>query len=645
MKKILTIAAVLLSSMVAMAQSLTTLPLPQGALMSGNDLTLSAPAHAGIRSHIQLKENQNILGYYKSETLPTDGSGLPKYPGKFVVYTMIPATHCDLLTNAKIDGVRFGLASAIGATTVEVRPWYYDTGVANPIATASVTTTQVGWNMVEFDTPVSIPSGVAGLLVGFSYTQKNTLSGGEYTEECYPLCLNNADNPNGAIVYGNIQGAVNYYNMGGTLCIQAIVESDPVASQVIPMSNTWTLAKKGTASSTYLSFVAASQESIRTLAYTLTIDGKNEEHTATLSPVLSAGVGVDGTIRVPLPATDVAGGHNVTIHIDKINSTPVNTRSYTFPMCVIDRTGEHVALVEEFTGTGCIWCTRGWAGMETLKEKMPEKVAIVAIHQYDNKDPMYCTSYNTPNFPGAPSAMVDRSGEVVDPFEGNKKKAEGIVTYVNDCLKSPATVNINLTANLSADLKKVEVNAATEFLTDLKGSSIAFVLTGDGLTGTTTLWAQANSYASYTAAQWDVTGTKLADFCKGGQYGKSSVILTYNDVLLASSWSSQGVNAAPAFSTTAIGQTAQTAYTLVLPTKTSLKNALKYDELYAIAIVFNPDGTVGNAARCRVTPPAGIDDITLDAAQTPATFDLQGRAVKAGARGLLIQGGRKVLVK
>ena len=66
-------------------------------------------------------------------------------------------------------------------------------------------------------------------------------------------------------------------------------------------------------------------------------------------------------------------------------------------------TTQHRPLIEEYTGTWCGWCPRGFTGMEMLRETFGEDFIGVAIH---NQDPMavLTTSQYPSNIQGFPSA-------------------------------------------------------------------------------------------------------------------------------------------------------------------------------------------------------------------------------------------------
>ena len=82
----------------------------------------------------------------------------------------------------------------------------------------------------------------------------------------------------------------------------------------------------------------------------------------------------------------------------------------------------------------------------------------------------------------------------------------------------------------------VDATANVTYLYPNSNLDVVFVLTADGLTGSTTNWKQKNDYYRNTQ-QWciDNDQAELAIFCSGGEYGKSSVYIPFNDVVVSSS--------------------------------------------------------------------------------------------------------------
>lgn len=590
-----------------------------------------------------MADNFTIGNYVGNET----GGGLGLGSATTVkVGTVIPKSVYQYATNLKVVGVRFGLAQSASVKSVAV---YADGPTTDAKATANVAKTcPKGWTEVKFTEPVAVDPSWTGIFACYEVT---------LTAQGYPIsCLDSA--PGDFYCYGPFSEAGNVWNnfgnQYGSPCIQLLVECDPIGTTAMDVTGAVVnYTAKGQEVTNTVKVLSTNGKAVTSIDYTLTVNGEQTDKTAQVN--IPAGPGVPAQFTVNYTAPDETGECPVSVRINKINGVEnASTSNYkVWFINVLSRLVPRYSVVEEFTGTGCPWCTRGWAGMEIVKKKMSDKAGVIAWHYYNSNDPMYYANYpyNALGFPGAPSCVVDRNGNPVDPYYADSNaNGEHITAYIEECNKAVPTVTIGLTAKFTTDMKKVEATANTEFLANLTGSSIAFALTGDGITGSTTAWKQYNNYASYSAADMGVSSseTELYQFCKGQSKGQSSVSLVFDDVLLASSYSATETNLAPKFSTTKAGETATSTYNLTLPTKTTLKAALQYDQMYVTAIVFNPDGTVANAARCKVELPEGIgtvlnDNDNLNLNHNDNNYDLSGRMINAQSKGLIIQGGKKIL--
>ena len=292
-------------------------------------------------------------------------------------------------------------------------------------------------------------------------------------------------------------------------------------------------------------------------------------------------------------------------------------------------------VVEEFTGTGCPWCPRGLAGMKKLRDTFGENFIGVGIHQFNETDPMYCKNYAKINFGGAPSCKIDRN-ETMDPFYGT---SNDICDDFKEALARVAGVGVSVTGKLNAERTEVTATATIDPL--LSGTyEIAYALIGDELTGTGSVWKQSNNYATRTPAQWGTDDPYLTPFCKGGKYGSTKVTLAYDDVLLASSYVS-GTNKAK-IDPLQEGKVVTNTYTLTLPTKTVLKEAIEkagYTKLTVIAMIIRNDGKIENAAKfCLSDDPAGVEGISENKSELKevARYTIDGRRISTPQRGLNI---------
>lgn len=629
MKKFLLLAAVACAALAANAQALQTLK-PEMGFVKANPFTTSV-AKAPVQK-VDLKDNQVIVGLYNTDDIDQYGLGLGSAIS-LMIASEIPADCFAGMNDLKIDAVRFGLTEDATVESVNV----YATDAAGQL-TALVEGAPVagkkavaGWNTVELAEPVAVPADAYGLIVGYDIT---------LTADGYPIGVYSGADQCSFFGYGNLGQGEGWYNFGdqyGTPAIQLICECAPVEGFNVKGSKYETgTAAMGQKFEATFTVMSSSEAEVKDIDYTIIFGDETISKNIVFKTPIPAGFGKTASFDVELTAPQRAGALPVIFSVDKINGTelaePVVT---TFTQDVVTRIVPRYHVVEEFTGTGCGYCPLGWAGMEYTKANYSDKAGVIAIHQYNNTDPMYGAYYHTPDFSGAPSCVIDRYPEELTPY------AENMGQYFQILDELIPEVDVTVEASYTdANKTKIDASAVTEFLTDLEGSELVFVLTADGLTGTTSAWKQSNYLYSASASQYPASAK---DFCKGGKYGQSSVTLVFNDVMIGSSWpSASKANAVEPFTTTVAGEKAASTYTLSLPTKTTLKNALLKDQVYVTAMVVKADGMIANAARCHVENPVGINSVLAPAADD-AAFDISGRPAAQNAHGIMIQNGKKVI--
>lgn len=564
----------------------------------------SAPAKA------DLKDGQVLVGLYTSDNYENFGVAL----GSNMLLqagSRIGEKYYAGMSNLQVEAVRFALAESTEITKVRLYAFTSNSNIVGPIATKEWgKTCEKGWNIVEFDTPVVVKDSYVALLPTYEFKQTMTnvviatsFEPKEPSLAVYgPLRTDSSD---------SFWAQLNAQKYGSTAIQLVCRAQDLSGTRVTPdgyVSNTVTVGE------TYrptLSVNCTSEEPIATIDYTLTIGDKQVQKTHTFSPAIPAGFNQRYDFVSEVTAPNKAGAYALTFTVDKVNGKAVSGQATAqYKQLVVTRKAHRMSLVEEFTGTECGWCPRGWVGMEKVKRELPDDACVIAMHLYSEKDPMFGDYYHMPSFiGGAPAAVIDRAPRSVDPYYGTKidGKDEGIINAVmrHEALLPEVDIQ-NLTANYTDEsCSHVLVTSTTEFLTDLDGSQIIYVLTADGLKGSTDLWKQTNFYASIDPASQKLdpmSDAELYNLCRGQEMGQTYVPLTYNDVMIGSSWlTTTTPNEVLAFTTTKAGEKASSIYTLAMPTKAILRKAIDTDEVYVVAFVLKADGSVANAARCKVS--------------------------------------------
>lgn len=630
MKKFLLLALVAVMSLVANAQFVTS-PMKKDIHVAQPARPMKAVSLAGTEK----------WGYYYGDETGYQGIGFQNQAaGRFDVAIFVPGS--TLLSGAKLCGVNMpGFADSVTGITA----WASNTLGGEKIAEAKYTGkyNEYGYTQIPFDEEIVIPS--TGLYVGYSFDLKIST---QY--DSYPFAFVEGGAPGSFYIGQNYSNFQDVASQGFTSPMQVFVKdlnyTDNAAVVSGVHADACAVSGKGTAT-VYLS--SDCKNGVKNVDYTLVVNGVETTGRKVLSPAIPGGLAKTGSFDVEFDAPSTIGAFNASIAVTKVNgaANEASTEAVPFTVSTVSRIVPRLTVIEEFTGTGCPWCTRGWVGMEAVKNEKSDKAVVIAWHRYNSSDAMYQAYYGPLAFQGAPSCMVDRKSGELDPYYGDNDGDDGILETVDNYSKVVPTVDIKVKANFVDDTnKEVKVTSNTEFLTNTKGYTIAYVLTADELSGTTSAWKQANNYASYTPAQAEILPSipELAKFCKGGEYGKSSVALTFNDAMIGSTYDANGQSTVPAFTTGQVGDKEQSEATLTMPTKATLVSALKYDKIYVTAIVVDNNGNIANAARVRVLgageggdddPDEPVEPIEIDGLKVSVASDevqIMGEAMSPNAK-------------
>ncbi len=159
---------------------------------------------------------------------------------------------------------------------------------------------------------------------------------------------------------------------------------------------------------------------------------------------------------------------------------------FTLPLIAQNSGGfERRVLIEEGTGTRCPNCPRGFVGIQELKEAYGDRAVVIAVHQFDNRDPMYLRHSNYPDLYGWDLG----SGSILDVAP----------SYFQS---TTSNVDIQADASWNADSTAVVGNATIESQTSGETYEVQMVLVADSLTGSETYWYQSNIYYNRDAQNY-----------------------------------------------------------------------------------------------------------------------------------------------
>lgn len=641
MKKFLLSAFAMLLALTAGAQNFTVekSPNPQGVQASVFG-AFKAPAKANLAA------NQRLVGYFNTDDCDTY-LGVTGITGNNKVAMVLTADDLAPYYGKKIAGVRFNLGQGETANGVFVQNLKIADGqiteATSLVSSDESVTSAAGakntgeWHEVMFDQKVELNSSFEGLFVGYNYKQKSNN---------YPIGVSSkVEGP--FYIYANIPASKggngeDWYqiNSGGYgLSIQLIVEGDFAPNAVRPLDFGEFTVVKGKSKNVAVSLWNIGSK-LTSIDYTIALDGKAgaEQH---LDFGKDFGLGGTHSVEIPFAAASELGASTVTLTITKVNGeeNACVKNSATGTLYTVEREFVKRSVVEQFTGTGCGNCPSGHVAMHNMHNLYGDQFIGIALHQFNASDPMYNASYDL-GFTGAPQCMVNRSSGVLAPYEQMPEVLKASLDEI-------ALTDVTVTGTFAEEDTKVNATASVESL--VAGDyNIAFMLTADGLTGTTKSWKQSN-YFCKGGGRYNSQASMPDDLKFLWDMG-SSYVETYNDVLIASSYVSSNNKAT--LPTLVANGTVSSEYTMKMPTKVALKKALKLDQIYVVALLLDKKtGAIVNAGRARVTGSTGIEDVTTGSEATVvARYNVNGVQIAAPVKGINIvkmSDGttRKVLVK
>lgn len=471
-----------------------------------------------------------------------------------------------------------------------------------------------GINEVELAQPYTITS--KGVYVGYTFTVSNITTQYDY----YPVCTAGNDVKDGLWLRWSGNNWSDLYGQGfGSLYLQVLLEGQfyKNAAIIARADLGESITSLGSKSKVYVPIANYGTEPITSFDYVISVNSKavGQGHIVPQSPIE---FGATRTYGIEVDADEQAGSVVKTITLAKVNEKDNESEasvSASFTLCTVSKIVDHAIAIEEFTGTTCGYCPRGIAGLEKLNKKYGDKVVCAAIHGYAGNvaaDAMLLINWqrNYANiFSGAaPSCHLNRSYGEIDPYYGT---LNDICDDVDRELLIPAKVGIKLSGKWNEDSTKVVATAQLEAVTSGQSYTIEYALIADSLKGTTTAWNQANYYASSTSNDPDI-----ARFCKGGEYGQSTIKgLAFNDAVIATCYSA-GRNLTTAPGTLRLGDIVTNTYTLTMPSDSDhpqLVKAIDKSKVAVVAFVITANGTIANAAKFYMPGKNAVGDVNGDA--------------------------------
>lgn len=381
---------------------------------------------------------------------------------------------------------------------------------------------------------------------------------------------------------------------------------------------------------------------IKSIDYSYSVGDKKVSDHLTLDAPIPACLNASTEFTVTLPAIEAKGKYPVTFSIDKVNgeaNSEVATANST--MAIYNKLPKHRPVMEEFTGTWCGNCARGWIGLEVMTRLHPDFIAL-AYHSGDVMqviDQKLFLGFDTEN-PSYPMANIDRVYTDIDPYYGADMTPFGIEEIWKKQAEILAPASLETEAAFTPDGKDIKAKAILEFPEDANDAdkySVEFVLVTDGLHGEGQAWEQSNYLEENEKGDYPFPEADI--FFAGSS---SIPNMHYNDVVVATTRLRNGLIKLPA------KVEAEKAFSIegTITEVDSIKNMANYPviqdskNLRIVALLLNEKGQIVNGAQAKVTgyETTGIRNINNNAAEAdvPAIYNLQGHRLQTMQKGLNI---------
>lgn len=479
------------------------------------------------------------------------------------------------------------------------------------------------FNDVAFKKSHKIPDD--GLFVGLSFDEKDLKNGGDYAG--FPILFTDSEKNRmgGYLFFDSSEKEWVQYdgNLVWSVLVSGKLPDNGVSIADFGIAYSLNGAKTNSFS---IPIVNEGQNPVTSVAYTVKGDGVTQgEKTVNVSIEDFKGTGV---LEVSMNGEGSVGAFRKTITITKVNgkANDLNSGNESEGKVVsVSKSASPMPVAEEFTGTWCQYCPVGITYMELMEKKYGDKVIPIAVHAGDEMEvedfydviDSYASSY--------PTVLVNRELDIY-PTELNSG-----VDLVSKGL-SPGTVALNATW---ADNSKKEVSFKTKTVFNFSDTdasySLAYLLTEDGMKDDS--WKQRNYFSGQSGDKNMAFWYSAPDEVSG---------LEFNHVAVAG-WSVlDGVDGSlPA--TVSDGKAIDGFFNGDIS-----GNTLIQDKSRLTAIVLLLDGVSGkilSAAKSAIGEPTGISLTEVSADKQSARYNLSGQRVGSNYRGIVVENGRKRLMK
>lgn len=500
-----------------------------------------------------------------------------------------------------------------------------------------------GFVEVTFDTPYTITE--EGIFVGYSFTEDATVA--------KPVSVVGSSDPDFFYLHSSRTYRSRFVtkakDLGKNLAMQAIIDGLPASAAKPESAEAYVEA--GSENNAF-NFRVLNQgcTPVQSVDVNYSVAGLQGTTHINFDTPIAAHYNAAGTASFALPKIADSGTFPIELTVTKVNgadneATTGQASGYVYCMSFVPKKR---ALLEEYTGTWCGWCPRGFVGLEHMNELLGNDFVGVSYH---NSDPMSFADSYPNNVTGFPDAWIDRKLQTDaycgDNYDGhfNIDKAyaeacEGVAAASIDC-KAFFTSNSQTTVNAQATVRFPVTHADNPY-------RLGFLLTADGLSGSGDAWAQSNYYSSMSSSYPDAD---MSQFAEGDSYIYG---LTYNFVVVGYNGTGWIESSLPQSIEADKSYTYDYSFDLTAATANCKPSIIQdKSKLNVVALLIDSaTGYVANAIKVNVygSEADGVKSVSqtdADQATPVAFFSADGRAMAGPQKGLNIarmSNGRTVKV-
>lgn len=442
-------------------------------------------------------------------------------------------------------------------------------------------------------------------------------------------------------------------NSVGNLALVALLTGAPANKAAITAANVYTAID----STTYapITLTNLGSNGVRTFEVKATVGGESvtQQFRPAAADTIAARYGASHSYELKLPALKADGAYPLELQLTQINGVDVSEEGCKGEATVDVRrfVPTHRTVMEEYTGTWCSNCPRGYAAMKALKRMYPDHFIGLAYHGASgyNKEPMRVMP--VASFPmtvtGFPMASLDRLA-VIDPYYGSTTtNGFGMADEWLTQTLTYALADVEVKAALTPEGLEVNAEATVTSPRVLPDDryKVEFVLVANGLKGEGSDWNQENGYTNATMSQFEIPEMSLF-------VGKGSAVsgLSYDDVVVATTRLTDDdvhlVGPIEAYEPVLAKASFELSQVMNLDGESVIQDPTKLD--VAALLIDTETGQVVNANLCTVDATeyvASVPGVRVDGKREGrgVMYDLTGRKLNvAPERGVYIYGGRLI---